>query len=133
MTDRSFGLFEPDALLPAQFYAAFRGGTAVRGEKRLMLAVLEDALDCYQKYAFAKDTHGRQLFDEANEWITSGNRVWFFSFENICETLGINPEYLRRGLEHWRVRGVQKQRGAAGLSAKPERVKADSGGLRAVG
>jgi len=59
--------------------------------------------------------------------------VWFFSFENICETLGINPEYLRRGLEHWRVRGVQKQRGAAGLSAKPERVKADSGGLRAVG
>ncbi len=36
MTDRSFGLFEPDALLPAQFYAAFRGGSAVRGEKRLM-------------------------------------------------------------------------------------------------
>ena len=133
MTDRSFGLFEPDALLPAQFYAAFRGGTAVRGEKRLMLAVLEDALDCYQKYAFAKDGHGRQLFDEANEWITSGNRVWFFSFENICETLAINPEYLRRGLENWRIGGVQKQRGSADLSAKPERAKADSGGLRAVG
>ena len=104
MTDRSFGLFEPDALLPAQFYAAFRGGSAVRGEKRLMLAVLEDALDCYQKYAFARDLHGRQLFDESNDWITSSNRAWFFSFENICETLGINPEYLRRGLESWRTR-----------------------------
>ena len=69
-----------------------------------MLAVLEDALDCYQKYAFARDVHGRQLFDESNDWIVSSNRAWFFSFENICETLGINPEYLRRGLESWRTR-----------------------------
>lgn len=102
MTDRSFGLFEPDALLPAQFYAAFRGGSSVRGEKRLMLAVLEDALDCFQKYAVSRDGHGQQLFDEANAWIVSGDRGWFFSYENICETLEINPEYLRRGLETWR-------------------------------
>jgi hypothetical protein len=130
MTDRSFGLFEPDALLPAQFYAAFRGGTAVRGEKRLMLAVLEDALDCYQKYAFARDGHGRQLFDEANEWITSGNRVWFFSFENICETLGINPEYLRRGLENWRGGLTGSQRGSV---VKSGVNKGEPGSLCAVG
>jgi hypothetical protein len=102
MTDRSFGLFEPDALLPAQFYAAFRGGSGVRGEKRLMLAVLEDALDCFQKYAVARDGHGQQLFDEAHQWIASSDRGWFFSYENICETLEINPEYLRRGLANWR-------------------------------
>lgn len=102
MTDRSFGLFEPDALLPAQFYAAFRGGSGVRGEKRLMLAVLQDALDCYQKYAFAKDGHGRQLFSDADEWISCEDRNWYFSFENICETLEINPEYLRRGMQRWR-------------------------------
>src|SRR5262245_23132997 len=102
MTDRSFGLFEPDALLPAQFYAAFRGGSGVRGEKRLMLAVLEDALDCFQKYAAAHDGHGQALFDEAHAWIISNDRGWFFSYENICETLEINPEYLRRGLETWR-------------------------------
>ena len=75
MTDRSFGLFEPDALLPAQFYAAFRGGSGVRGEKRLMLAVLEDALDCFQKYAAARDGHGQTLFEEANTWITSNARI----------------------------------------------------------
>ncbi|MFN8642963.1 MAG: hypothetical protein U0802_15400 [Candidatus Binatia bacterium] len=102
MTDRSFGLFEPDALLPAQFYAAFRGGSGVRGEKRLMLAVLEDALDCFQKDAVARDGHGQQLFDEAHQWIVSNDRGWFFSYENICETLEINPEYLRRGLQNWR-------------------------------
>jgi hypothetical protein len=102
MTDRSFGLFEPDALLPAQFYAAFRGGSAVRGEKRLMLAVLQDALECYQKYAFAKDVHGHQLFAEAEEWICCEDRNWYFSFDNICETLEINPAYLRHGVQQWR-------------------------------
>jgi len=101
MTDRSFGLFEPDALLPAQFYAAFRGGSAVRGERRLMLAVLQDALDCYQKYAFADDGPGRQMFADANTWIASEDRDWYFSFENICETLEINPQYLRRGVREW--------------------------------
>lgn len=99
MTDRSFGLFEPDALLPAQFYAAFRGSSGTRGEKRLMLAVLEDALDCFQKYATSSDGQGQALFEEANTWICSADRSWFFSYENICEALGINPEYLRRGLD----------------------------------
>ena len=102
MTDRSSGLFEPDALLPAQFYAAFRGGSAVRGEKRLMLAVLQDALDCYQKYALAKDGPGKQLFSEADSWISCEDRDWYFSFENICETLEINPQYLRGGVSRWR-------------------------------
>ncbi|MGD9764070.1 MAG: hypothetical protein AB7V27_10180 [Candidatus Binatia bacterium] len=67
-----------------------------------MLAVLEDALDCYQKYAIARDGHGQLLFEEANQWIASADRGWFFSYENICETLEINAEYLRRGLESWR-------------------------------
>jgi len=102
MNDRSFGLFEPDALLPAQFYAAFRGGSGVSGEKRLMLAVLQDALDCYQKYAFAKDGPGQQMFADADEWISDEDRAWYFSFENICEILEINPAYLRRGVKHWR-------------------------------
>jgi hypothetical protein len=100
--ERSVGLFEPDALLPAQFYAAFRGGMAARGERRLMLAVLQDALDCYQKYAFARDGHGRQAFGDAETWISCGDRDWYFSFENICETLDINPDFLRRGMRTWR-------------------------------
>jgi hypothetical protein len=102
MNDRSFGLFEPDALLPAQFYAAFRGGSGVSGEKRLMLAVLQDALDCYQKYAFAKDGPGQQMFADADEWINDEDRGWYFSFENICEILDINPAYLRQGVKRWR-------------------------------
>ena len=128
MTDRPFGLFEPDALLPAQFYAAFRGGSAVRGEKRLMLAVLQDALDCYQKYAFAKDNHGRQLFADADTWVSCEDSDWYFSFENICETLEINPAYLRRGLRDWRHQSSH-------LARQPAREKGvhDIQNLAAVG
>ncbi len=104
MTERSYNLFEPDALLPAQFYSAFRSGSRVAGEKRLMLAVLEDAVDCYRKYARVREGQGHALFEEVNAWISSRDRVWYFSYENICETLELNPDYLRRGLSRWRQR-----------------------------
>ncbi len=126
-SDRSSGLFEPDALLPAQFYAAFRHGSAVRGEKHLMLAVLEDALNCYQKYAFAKDGYARQIFIEASEWIYSDDREWPFSFENICEILEINPEYLRRGLERWREHAYATGQGKGGKPIPREEQNSAAG------
>lgn len=66
-----------------------------------MLAVLEDAVDCYQKHAHAIDPRGQQLFEEAVEWVESDDRSWLFSFENICDTLEINADYVRRGLRTW--------------------------------
>jgi hypothetical protein len=70
-----------------------------------MLAVLEDAIDCYQKFAHARDPRGEQMFEEAREWVSSTDRGWLFSFENICDTLEINADYVRRGLREWRERG----------------------------
>jgi hypothetical protein len=103
-------LFEPDVLLPAQYFAAFRRSGGLERERLLMLAVLEDAIDCYQKYAHARDPRGRQIFDESREWVHSGDRAWLFSFENICDTLEINADYVRRGLREWRERGLQVPR-----------------------
>jgi hypothetical protein len=111
--DRLAGLFEPDVLLPAQFFAAFRRIGGLDRERLLMLAVLEDAVDCYQKYAFAKDPRGRQLFCEADEWVGSEDKGWLFSFENICDTLEIAPGYVRRGLSQWRERQGTRTRGKA--------------------
>jgi hypothetical protein len=102
MTDR--GLFEPDVLITAQFSAARRRGAAVSSEKRLMLAVLDNALDYYQKYIVATDRAGRELFEEAAKWVECTSNESLFSFENISETLDINPEYLRRGLAAWHKR-----------------------------
>ncbi len=118
MTDR--GLFEPDVLLRDQF--GVRSGATVSREKRLMLAVLENALDSYQKYVFARDGQGRQMFDEAVEWLESGNTDWLFSYRNICETLDINPDYLKRGLEGWRRRAAEKQQLERELAAQENAI-----------
>jgi hypothetical protein len=96
------GLFEPDILLPNQYFAAFRRGRAVEGERRLMLAVLEDAVDSYQKYALARDPREQATFLEAREWFFSADRSWLFAFENICDVLEMNADYLRSGLDKWR-------------------------------
>jgi hypothetical protein len=96
------GLFEPDILLPNQYFAAFRRGRAVEGERRLMLAVLEDAVDSYRKYAIARDPREQACFLEAREWFLSDDRSWLFAFENICDVLEMNAEYLRSGLDKWR-------------------------------
>ena len=96
------GLFEPDILLPNQYFAAFKRGRAVEGERRLMLAVLEDAVDSYRKHAMARDPRDQACFLEAKEWFVSDDRSWLFAFENICDVLEMNADYLRSGLDKWR-------------------------------
>src|SRR6185295_14470030 len=96
------GLFEPDILLPNQYFAAFRRGRAVEGERRLMLAVLEDAVDSYRKHVAACDPREQASFLEAKEWFSSNDRSWLFAFENICDVLEMNADYLRSGLDRWR-------------------------------
>ena len=71
-------------------------------EKKLMLAVLEDAMACFQKYIFARDPKGKMLFQETDHWIQDTNSDWTFSFAQVCESLGFSPNYLRQGLAHWK-------------------------------
>jgi len=71
-------------------------------EERLMQAVLENAIEYFQKYVLAKDERGKKLFQEAEEWILDKDSDWFFSFENICEVLGLHPDYMRQGLLCWK-------------------------------
>ena len=72
------------------------------GEEKLMQAVLENAIEYFQKYVLAKDERGKKLFQEAEEWILDKDSDWFFSFENICEVLGLHPDYIRQGLMCWK-------------------------------
>ncbi|HYC22702.1 MAG TPA: hypothetical protein VEI94_08360 [Candidatus Bathyarchaeia archaeon] len=124
MQDRSGGLFEPDVLLPGQFFSFFRKEGGFDRERRLMLAVLEDAIDCFQKYALTSDLRGRQLFLESYEWIMSSEKRWLFSFENICQIVDMDPEYIRHGLKRWRAqqaRGGQAPEHTQGLQTE-ERI-----------
>ena len=111
LEERLAGLFQPDTLLPSQFFGRMRRRTEFDGERRLMIAVLEDAVDVYRKQLGATDARGQQLFREAEEWIENPDRTWLFSFENICDVLDIDAEYVRRGLHAWKERGVGHARG----------------------
>jgi hypothetical protein len=102
LEERVGSLFQPDTLLSAQYFETFRRKTLLEPEKRLMLAVFEDAVACFQKYIHARDTRGKTVFAEAEEWILEKDSDWLFSFENICETLGLNPDYVREGLVKWK-------------------------------
>jgi len=81
-------------------------------EHKLMLAVLDDAVSCFQKYFTAQNKKGTRLFHEAEEWILQqGKSNWLCSFDNICETLDLNPRYIREGLLHWRDHRLRERRG----------------------
>lgn len=98
-------IFQPDTVLPSQFFNTLREKGFVEGEKRLMAAILADAVDVYMKQANSLETRGRNLFHDAEAWIFEEEPGrWLFSFNNICDVLGLEPEYIRRGLAEWRRR-----------------------------
>lgn len=72
------------------------------GEERLMLAVLENAVEYFQKYVLATKPSGKKLFQEAEEWFLETPSDGLFSFENICETLQLHPDPIRQGLLVWK-------------------------------
>jgi hypothetical protein len=109
--ERLAGLFQPDTLLPSQFFDRVRRRSEHDGERRLMIAVLEDAVDVFRKQAGADDERGQQLFREAEEWIEDPDRTWLFSFQNTCDVLDLDADYLRRGLRAWKAKVNAPRRG----------------------
>jgi len=100
---RSFSPFEPDTLTAYQFANVFRKTGLFEPEEKLMFAVLTDAIECFQKYLGAQSRRCRNLFKEAEAWITNKDSKELYSFENVCEVLGISPSYLRVGLNRWQI------------------------------
>lgn len=94
--------FEPEAILPDQLLSNGRVDASSMPEKRLLLAVLEEAVVTFQRYVTSPRRRGQRLFREAEEWIVSDDVSWACSFRNVCDVLGFNVEYLRQGLLRWR-------------------------------
>jgi hypothetical protein len=134
MTDLAEGLLQPDIILPVQFAGALRRqAPRLTGEVQLVMAVLEDAVNCFQKYLYAKNNRERRLFRDAEEWIMTGRRRVrsggleepSLSFEYVCEVLGLDESCVRQGLQRWRERqleGRQIQCCKAAHRSRPRRV-----------
>jgi hypothetical protein len=128
MDERYPGLFQPDTLLPSQYFDRFRRRNQLGGERRLMLAVLEDAVDMYRKHC-GTSGRNRQLFLDAEEWIDDEDRTWVFSFLNLCDVLDLDGDYLRRGLHALKARaaGAPRYLETSTVDEEPEFRRASSG------
>lgn len=93
------------------------------GERKLALAVLEDAIRCYQGTAawtgsgsggLPPNRLQARLRVQAEEWFYGPQRGPF-CFARVCEVLGINDEWLREGLK----KGFTKlPRGGLGIMSR---------------
>ena len=120
---------QPEAILPQQFFSECWESAAVEGERRLLVAVLEDALHCFQKYAFAVDARSQRLFREAEEWFMQPDTGAAFTFEYICETRGLDPESVRASLRRWcerRIAGMRPQKSGVIVSVTGSADRASS-------
>ena len=106
-------LFQPDTLLSAQYFENLRRKTHFEPEKRLLLALLEDAVNSYRDNLFSRNRKKKKLFMETEQWILAADSDWIFSFDSACEALGLNPEYVRQGLLRWKERNQMPPRYAA--------------------
>jgi hypothetical protein len=117
-TDERFGsCVQPQSLSSAQYFDILRRRISLEPEKRLMLAILEDAVQCFQNNGFAQSVRGGRIFQEAKKWIVDADREWVFSFENVCEALGLNPTYVRAGLSRMAISPL----GTEGRISRPEK------------
>ncbi len=96
----------PDDLGDEVTLLAVNGGatTAPRqAERDLLVAILEDAIQAYQKYAFSGTRRGRRLFREVHAWFTEPPTIDVpISFDYVCEMLDVSADPIRRALERWR-------------------------------
>lgn len=100
---------ELGVILPSQFCEYMKGQPALQPEKRLMLAVMEDALKTFHSCLPGVTRRQRRLLKEVEEWFASAEAVWLFSFENVCAVLNLDVDYLRRGLARWKARQRAQQ------------------------
>lgn len=88
-----------EVLTPEQFFtAADRSKIAWTPERRLLLAVLEDAVGMFLRYRNTHTTRGKRLFRETQAWFTATDRTSLCAFETICDYLHLDADYLRLGL-----------------------------------
>jgi hypothetical protein len=99
---------EPRALMPAQFFTHRERRNAQDSIRRLMYAILEDAVSVYTSEV--RSARQSRTFQQTRRWIDSNDRIWVFSFLRICEALDLDPDYIRRGV---RMRAAMPKNGRA--------------------
>ena len=90
------GLFHDLGIVPAQFYPGRRDAAQTEPLRKLMTAILVDAVHCYRmgQRQIVKGTEAL----EAKIWIFGSYADFPFSFTNVCAELGVSPDLIRKQL-----------------------------------
>ena len=118
----------PDQILPVQFADLLQRPSERTPELRLMTAVLEDAIQTFCRCVASRGRRSQRLFRETAEWFESSDVSWPFSFENICDALRLEPEWIRGLLRRW----LGKQAATADRPAKIAPVRRIAGSQQTV-
>jgi len=73
-------------------------GYARGPERSLMSAILFDGIQSYMNFVTSPGSRSNKRYQEAFAWVNKKDSEYVFSFDNVCEGLGIDPEFLRLGL-----------------------------------
>lgn len=103
-----------DDILPAQ-WVAMHEPEQWTPERRLMLAVLMDAVRCYRQTAYSRQRE-LNLSNETADWFTSQSH-YPFSFLTICDELEIDPVKFATNIDYLKLenpRGFRVARAGMG-------------------
>ena len=89
---------ELQGILPLQFRGARRAIFGTEPLRRLMIAMLVDAVRCFETKFDPYQAARRQEFAEAHSWIFSDADEGVFSFRAVCDALEVDPGVIRKAL-----------------------------------
>jgi hypothetical protein len=130
--DESSVTFRSDPLLPVQFYDHSQRPLEQDPNRKLMLAVLDNALECLQKHLLSRSRRGKRLYREAEEWIKDETGAWMFSFENVCQCLDLDPGYMRKHLRIRKEKELARLQGSQGHATQATQKKGCKKAMRAA-
>jgi hypothetical protein len=108
--EKALSIFQPDILISAQYLATYERKFHLDPERTLLLAVLQDAIVCFQEFLFSASKKKQCLFLEAEEWILEEDKSYLYSFDNVCDLLGFDAGYMRQGLLRWKETATETRR-----------------------
>jgi hypothetical protein len=83
-----------DERFAAQVSAATSHLKQCEAEKKLLIAVLKDAILDYKKYRWS----GNARFKEAQRWIFGDDTDRLFAFQTVCAMLSLSADRIRKDL-----------------------------------
>lgn len=104
----------PQLIQSRQFRGKRRRDAQTEPLRRLMAAVLCEAVNRFQRNLFQTSLYKRCEFVEAEFWLFKDQSKALFSFNNVCDFLSLDPQHIRRQLS-----GRRRDQVRASVQLKP--------------